>query len=300
MASTYDRNLSDPHRAGFFKGFADYWWGAYTRIKVTKRDVLTPKLAPGESLTIAIVSDIHADQRFMPLSRVAEVVEKTNALKPDLIYMGGDLRAQDNRWMTPEPLPELVDVLADLRAPFGVFATTGNHDWWDDPATQRRDSLEPECVPLLRAAGITVLRNEAVQLDHPSHIWVSGIDSQWAYEGKGRDHGSAHDLEAALSEVPFEAFGLLLAHEPDIFPKLPKRDLNGPIDLVLSGHTHGGQIKVFHTRPIIPSHYGRRYAYGHRIEDGRDLIVSAGLGCSLLPLRFGVMPEITLVTVRSG
>ncbi|MEM6408639.1 MAG: metallophosphoesterase [Pseudomonadota bacterium] len=300
MANTQDRNLSDPHRAGFFKGFADYWWGAYTRIKVIRHVVLSPKFAPGESLTIAIVSDIHADRRFMPLRRVAEVVETTNALKPDLIYLGGDLRAQDNLWMTPEPLPELIEVLAGLRAPFGVFATTGNHDWWDDKATQTRNRSEPECVPLLRAAGIKVLRNEAVRLDHHAELWVAGIDSQWAYEGRGRKHGSAHDLEAALRDVPFEAFGLLLAHEPDIFPKLPKRTLNGPIDLVLSGHTHGGQIKIFHTRPVIPSHYGRRYAYGHRIEDGRDLIVSAGLGCSLVPLRLGVMPEITVVTVRSG
>ncbi|WP_107843862.1 metallophosphoesterase [Litoreibacter ponti] len=301
MSAKDNMNLPDPHRAGFFMGFADYWWGAYTRIKLIKHDVLTDKFAPGEALTVAIISDIHADKTFMPISRVAEAVEMVNAQAPDLIYMGGDLLAQDNWVMTPEPAEAVVEVLSDLKAPFGVFSTTGNHDWWDDEATQARESDTPFTVPMLEAAGLRVLRNEAVKLDHPGDIWVSGIESQWAYEGKKHDqHTGAHDLDAALADVPHEAFSLLLAHEPDIFPKLPKRDLNGPIDVVLSGHTHGGQIKIFHTRPIIPSEYGRRYAYGHRIEEGRDLIVSGGLGCSMLPLRFGVLPEITMVTIRSA
>ncbi len=293
-------NLPDPHRAGFFNGFADYWWGAYTRIKIIKHDVLTSKFEPGQSLSVVIISDIHADSWFMPLSRIEEAVSMVNDLKPDLIYMGGDLLAQDNWIMTPEPVDGVVDVLSGLEAPFGVFATTGNHDWWDDPKTQNEESDTPFIVPKLQDAGIRVLRNEAVELDHPGGIWLSGIESQWAYQRKYPNHIGAHDLEAALADVPPDAFSLLLAHEPDIFPKLPDRNLNGPIDVVLSGHTHGGQIKIFHTRPVIPSEYGRRYAYGHRVENGRDLIVSGGLGCSSIPVRLGVMPEITLVTIRSG
>lgn len=300
MSSKDNINLPDPHRAGFFNGFADYWWGAYTRIKIIKHDVLTPKFEPGQSLSVAIISDIHADTWFMPVDRVAEAVNKVNELKPDLIYMGGDLLAQNNWLMTPASLDDTVDVLSHLKAPYGVFTTTGNHDWWDDPATQKGESDTPFIVPKLEEAGMKVMRNEALELDHPGGIWVSGIDSQWAYQRKYPNHEGAHDLEAALKDVPPEAFSLLLAHEPDIFPKLPKRDLNGPIDVVLSGHTHGGQVKIFHTRPIIPSEYGRRYAYGHRVEEGRDLIVSGGLGCSTMPVRFGVMPEITLVTMRHG
>jgi predicted MPP superfamily phosphohydrolase len=81
-----------------------------------------------------------------------------------------------------------------------------------------------------------------------------------------------------------------MAHEPDIFPKVPDR-----VALTLSGHTHGGQVRLFGWSPIVPSEFGNRYAYGHVIEDGRHLIVSGGLGCSILPVRFGVPPEIVIV-----
>ena len=297
---TENRNLSEGTRAGFFARMAAYWLDAYRRIDVVSYEIPTPKLPVGESLTVAILSDIHADKRFMPLSRVGEAVAITNALLPDLIYLGGDLLAQDNWVMTPESLEDLVQVLGGLTAPLGVFATTGNHDWWDDKETQARVSDTPKMVRLLEAAGVQVLRNEARPLpDSPNGpIWVAALDSQWAYKRKDPYHEGAHDLKAALRDVPPEAFSLLLAHEPDIFPSLPKRDLNGPIDLVLSGHTHGGQIKIFNTTPVLPSIYGSRYAYGHCREEGRDLIVTGGLGCSLLPLRFGVTPEVVLVRIE--
>ena len=83
---------------------------------------------------------------------------------------------------------------------------------------------------------------------------------------------------------------ILLAHEPDIFPRVPAR-----VALTLSGHTHGGQVRLFGYSPVVPSRYGNRYAYGHIIEDNRHLIVSGGLGCSILPVRLGCPPEIVMV-----
>ena len=83
---------------------------------------------------------------------------------------------------------------------------------------------------------------------------------------------------------------LLLAHEPDIFPEVPDR-----VALTLSGHTHGGQVRLFGWSPMVPSMYGNRFAYGHIVEEGRDLVVSAGLGNSIYPVRFGVPPEITMI-----
>jgi predicted MPP superfamily phosphohydrolase len=80
---------------------------------------------------------------------------------------------------------------------------------------------------------------------------------------------------------------ILLAHEPDIFPKVPHG-----VSITLSGHTHGGQVRVFGYSPVVPSRYRNRYAYGHVVEDDRNLIVSGGLGFSILPVRFGVRPEI--------
>jgi len=82
-----------------------------------------------------------------------------------------------------------------------------------------------------------------------------------------------------------------MAHEPDVFRRVPER-----VSLVMSGHTHGGQIRLFGWSPVVPSRYGSKYAYGH-VREHTDLIVSGGLGCSIMPVRFGVPPEIVLVTV---
>jgi predicted MPP superfamily phosphohydrolase len=81
-----------------------------------------------------------------------------------------------------------------------------------------------------------------------------------------------------------------MAHEPDVFPKVPAR-----VSLTVSGHTHGGQVRIFGYAPIVPSRYGSRYVYGHVIEEKRNLIVSGGLGCSSLPIRFGSPPEIVVI-----
>jgi predicted MPP superfamily phosphohydrolase len=87
----------------------------------------------------------------------------------------------------------------------------------------------------------------------------------------------------------------LLAHEPDIFPKVPRR-----VSLTLSGHTHGGQVRLFGYSPVVPSAYGNRYAYGHVVENDRNLIVSGGLGFSIAPIRFGVRPEILQIDLGSA
>ena len=249
-------------------------------------------------LKIAFVSDIHADKRFMPADRIKEVVAKTNAFGADLIVLGGDYLTQDNWRMTPLPLVETVGLLTELNAPLGVVAIMGNHDWWDDPETQTGGDVAPETVQVMRDAGIKVMLNEAEKLDHPSGAWISALDSQMAFKRKKVPHGGAHDLDKALRDLPHDSFNILLAHEPDIFADLAETSPRVPVDLVLSGHTHGGQIRLFGARPVIPSAYGSRYAYGHLHDDGRDLIVSGGLGCSSIPVRLGVLPEIVLVTLK--
>jgi len=88
---------------------------------------------------------------------------------------------------------------------------------------------------------------------------------------------------------------ILMVHEPDIFPEVPAR-----VSLTVAGHTHGGQVTIAGFAPIVPSRYGRRYVYGHIVEEERNLIVSAGLGCSTLPIRFGAPPEIVVIDAVSG
>ena len=101
-------------------------------------------------------------------------------------------------------------------------------------------------------------------------------------------------MSGTLARATDDAPAILLAHEPDIFPEVPDR-----IALTLSGHTHGGQVRLFGHSPMVPSRYGNRFAYGNVVENGRQLIVSGGLGTSILPVRFGVPPEILLVTIGS-
>jgi predicted MPP superfamily phosphohydrolase len=102
------------------------------------------------------------------------------------------------------------------------------------------------------------------------------------------------DLDGTLAKVTDDAPIVLLAHEPDIFPEVPER-----VALTLCGHTHGGQVRLFGYSPRVPSRYGNRFAYGHVVEGNRNLIVSGGLGCSVLPVRIGVPPEIVMVDVTA-
>jgi predicted MPP superfamily phosphohydrolase len=98
------------------------------------------------------------------------------------------------------------------------------------------------------------------------------------------------DLPATLAQITTDEPAILMSHVPDIFPYVPER-----ISLTLSGHTHGGQVRILGYSPVVPSHYGNRYAYGHVVEDDRHLIVSSGLGFSKIPVRFGIPPEIMLI-----
>lgn len=242
---------------------------------------------PGAALRIAVLADLHAGGPTMPEQRIGSIVETTNALRPDIVALLGDYGMAMSIAGRAVPQATVARLLAGLRAPLGVWAVLGNHDWWEDDAARR--GRDPRATPLVAqafaAAGIPVLRNTAHRL---GGVWIAGLDSQWAF---GADRG-AHDVGSMLAAVTDDAPVILLAHEPDIFAALPPR-----IALTLSGHTHGGQVRLFGRSPMIPSRYGERYRHGLVTEDGRRLIVSAGLGTAILPIRFGVPPEIVLVTL---
>ena len=253
---------------------------------------LTPRGWPhGLSLKVAALADIHVSAPYMPLSRVEEIVAATNALAPDLIVLLGDYVAGHRLTTRPIGVAELAPKLAGLKAPLGVYAILGNHDWWDDRAAQRLRRGPTVAARALHRAGIPVLENEAVRLTKGNGaFWLLGLGDQIAFNrGRGRYEG-VDDLPGTLARVTDDAPVILLAHEPDIFPEVPDR-----VGLTLSGHTHGGQVRLFGYSPIVPSSYGNRFAYGHVVEDERHLIVSGGLGTSVLPVRLGVPPEIVLV-----
>jgi predicted MPP superfamily phosphohydrolase len=193
-------------------------------------------------------------------------------------------------------MAEIAPVLAQLRAPLGVYSILGNHDWWDDADAQRERTGPAAAARVLRDAAIPVLENDVVRLEKDGHgVWLAGLGDQIAFVLGPRRFQGLDDLPGTLAKIGDDAPVILLAHEPDIFPTVPER-----VALTLSGHTHGGQVRLFGYSPMVPSDYGNRYAYGHVVEDGRHLIVSGGLGTSILPVRFGVPPEIVLLELGAG
>ncbi|MGX9143061.1 metallophosphoesterase [Mesorhizobium sp. 128a] len=254
---------------------------------------LTPPHWPtGLKLRVAVLSDIHACRPWMTPERIASLAAEANALKPDVILMLGDYPAGTRLVTGWVDALEWAPALSGLEAPLGVWSILGNHDWWEDRAAQRAGAGPTISRKALEAVGIPVLENDVVRLEKDGHgFWLAGLADQLALlpgQEWGRSRGKGlDDLDGTLAKITDQAPVILLAHEPDIFPKVPWR-----VSLTLSGHTHGGQVRLFGYSPVVPSRFGNRFAYGHVVENDRNLIVSGGLGFSIAPVRFGMRPEI--------
>ncbi|MGH1574762.1 metallophosphoesterase [Methylobacterium sp. P31] len=265
------------------------------RVRVTTYRLSPQGWPPGLRLRIAVLTDFHAHPRCMSEAEIAAVVARTNALVPDLTVLLGDYGSQSPG---PVSFETVASLLRDLTAPRGVYAIQGNHDWGDDCDARRRGHGPTRAERALQAAGIPFVENTAVRLDVPVPLWLAGLESEGT-PCVPRVHGPFDRyrlgiLGQALRDVPAGEPTILLAHEPDIFAL----DLDPRVILTLSGHTHGGQIRILGWSPWIPSRNGLRYAYGHIVEQGRDLVVSAGLGSHFVagwPLRLGAPPEIVIV-----
>ena len=229
-------------------------------------------------ITIAVLADLHTGSPFNGLHKLREIVDRTNSAHCDLVLLAGDIVIQGvvaGAFVRPE---ESVEILKDLSAPLGVYAVLGNHDWWLD-ANRVRKALERVHIP--------VLEDEAIELGRGGDSWwLAGISDFW--EGP-------HNVQEAIKKIPHQMPIIAFTHNPDVFPEISSR-----VALTIAGHTHGGQVRVpFFGRPVVPSHYGERFAAGHIVEGGRHMFVSTGLGTSILPVRFRVPPEISILTIRS-
>jgi len=227
-------------------------------------------------VTVAAISDLHVGSPFNGVGKLERVVALTRRSHPDLVLLGGDYVIDNvlgGRFVSPEVSAKK---LAEIDAPLGVLAVLGNHDWWLGGARVRA-ALEANDIPVLEDRAVQVRRGECA-------FWVAGLGDFW--EGR-------HDIAAALEDVPPGAPVIVLTHNPDIFPEIPEL-----VSLTVAGHTHGGQVRIpFVGRPIVPSHYGERYAIGSIAEHGRQLFVTPGVGTSVLPVRFLVPPEISLLVL---
>ena len=257
------------------------------RLVVTRYAPSLPGWRNGPPLRIAVLADFHVCEPFMPFDRVAEIVDTTNALRPDLVLMLGDYPAGKVAWQKL-PLSDFARIVEGLRAPLGTYSILGNHDWWDDHATQVALGGTPQVRKLLEARGIPVLENDVLRLSKDGKpFWIAGLGDQEPFEGVYR---GIDDLPGTLAKITDDAPVLMMAHEPNIFPHVPSR-----VALTLSGHTHGGQIRLFGRSPAIRRVHGYDLAYGHRVIDGRHIIISGGFGVSRIPVRIGVPPEIVMV-----
>jgi predicted MPP superfamily phosphohydrolase len=260
-----------------------------------KRYALTPPLWPvGLSLRLVIIADLHACEPYMPAERIRRICLQANALRPDAILLLGDYNAGHRFVTRPVNSQQIGEALSVLRAPQGVFAILGNHDWRHGDLL---DTPSDGTVAIRRAlaqAGVKLLENDAVPRSKDGQsFWFVGLGDQLIYPTGYNSYKGVDDLDGALAKVTDAAPVILLAHEPMIFKRTPKR-----VSLTLCGHTHGGQVNLPLIGPVASEvRFGSDLVYGHIIRDERHLIVSAGLGESRLPIRFRRPPELVEVTL---
>jgi predicted MPP superfamily phosphohydrolase len=230
-----------------------------------------------DGLRVGVIADLHTGAPHVDEHKVERIVARMNAERPDVVALLGDY-ADPTVALGERVEPEQVaERLAELRAPLGVFAVLGNHDW------RHHGERMPRA---LRAAGIEVLENDAASVERGGQVvWVAGL----------ADPNERHaDVHATLAMVPPGAPLIALTHDPDLFPRLRER-----ASVTLAGHTHGGQTSAPLLRDwLAPTRRG--YVSGEIRERGGFMYVSSGVGTAHAPLRLGAPPEIAVLRLRAA
>jgi predicted MPP superfamily phosphohydrolase len=230
-------------------------------------------------LRAALLSDIHLGNRAMTAERLGRIVEAVNAARPDVVLIAGDFLAGRRSDGAAQKAAALAAPLSRLRAPLGVVAVLGNHDYWTEPGAVRA---------ALEKAGVTVLANQAVQR---GPLALLGVDDAFS----GHD-----DVPATLASARVRGLPVVLSHSPDVVHRL-----GTGFPLVLAGHTHCGQIVLPWYGPVTTRAplagwrplYDPRYRCGLVERDGRTVVVTAGLGSGTTPIRLGAPPDWWLLTL---
>lgn len=242
------------------------------QLRVTRVSVPFPNLPPGfEGLRIAQLTDLHHGPT-VTLDFVQRAVDMANGLEPDLAALTGDYVYRGTEY-----IPPCIRVLGGLRAPLGVFAVLGNHDHWHGASLTRE---------WMARVGIADLTNAAMAIQRGNdRLWVAGVGDLWE---------DTQRLDYALAGAPANAPVLLLSHNPDYAHLLTDRR----VGLMLSGHTHGGQVNLpLFGPPILPLRYGRKYAVGLVRDDWKQVFISRGVGTIIPAIRFRCRPEVALITL---
>ncbi len=227
-------------------------------------------------IRVVMIADPQPAGPHLTIERVQEIMARADALQGDIVLLLGDYVSMVGLNTSFTEPADTVAALGQLKAPMGVYAVLGNHDWWWDGPKMRR---------LLQEQGIVVLEDGArLAQNDTKALWIAGLADPVT---------QSYDVWSTLAQTDDAAPVILLSHTPDVFPEVPDS-----VALTLAGHTHGGQVYIPGIgRPIVPSRYGQRYAYGHIIEEGRHLFVSSGIGTAILPVRFLTPPELVVITL---
>lgn len=248
-----------------------------------------------DGLRISMIADIHGGSNGATEQKIRDVVARSNEQNPDVVVLLGDYVSQVagrqplNERDLKMPVDTIAKAMAGLRSKYGVFAVLGNHDGWygDD-----------NIAAALTADGYKVLQNELAFIDKDGQqLRIYGMKDHLALT-----KGWAQTSLDAQNDLRNTGQGdvIVLEHSPDILPVISGDYLISPeLRLILAAHTHGGQVWLpILGRPIIPSGFGQKYAYGLIVDKGLDMFVTSGIGTSVLPFRFMVPPEIAIITIK--
>jgi uncharacterized protein len=265
--------------------------GGYPFFVETRRLEITRRLFPVRGLPTSLdglrvvqLTDIHLGP-WNAVADVRRIVAAANAHNPDLIALTGDYVLQSADYVAPAAA-----ALAGLRARVGVVGVLGNHDWWEDGALSKRE---------LTGAGVRMVDNGRLFVT-PSRRLSESPQDGLCVAGVGDLMTDSQHYDQALGGIPEDMPRLLLSHNPDVAEERPFIRSGHRVDLMLSGHTHGGQIRFpVIGSPVTMSRYGQKYARGLVQGPACPVYISRGLGMAMLPIRFGSVPEIAVIELKS-
>ena len=226
-----------------------------------------------DGFRICQLTDVHHGP-LISIKFIEKVIGIANDLKPDAFVLTGDYVSSAPKYIRP-----VINAFGKLNAPYGTYAVLGNHDHWEG---------EDLCIKNFKRNNIPLLTNANAVITKRNSICIAGV---------GDYLEDTQELDKAFKGIPDDMPRILLSHHPDYSEQLPK---NVRVDLVISGHTHGGQVQlpILGLAPIVPSKYGQKYVNGLVKNDKTQVYVSRGVGMIGIPVRFSCPPEIAVLTLR--
>lgn len=278
-----ERKVHRPNRLGLFMNRLPKIRILYPLYRASKlyrtENTLYFEQLPAEldGLRVVFAADIHYGA-YLSRERVLDLAARMNAERGDLILLGGDF-GED----TAASLALWREIRPCFEARMGAYAVPGNHDLTDPD--RRKDLAEA-----MADATAVLLTNRAVDLPvNGGRITLAGVDD--IYMG-------APSEDLLEKECEGKGFTILLTHSPDVLPAYFEKHEKAHFDLVLCGHTHGGQIAVAGKAIHSSSRFGNRYNMGQKNENGATILITQGVGTSMLPIRWGTKPEYHVITLR--